>query len=268
MRRNTVFALALALALAALAPAAFAGDAPQVEVKPLSGGRFELTATVPNTTDPRKGQAALLPKAIELCGTAAPQLGRYEFKSTAPMAGTGSTISTSLVFAQELQCGDATPVNTVVSEVGRAPTTPPSANDEADIRSRTLKLMSAKDRGDFDAAVAMFSGTTGAMLTEEAWRSKRRAFNASAGMPQQQQVMRVTWYDDPIGAAPGRYAAADYSASHENAAFYCGYVVWLRQPDGGYRIVREEEGQMNPAEARLIAPSDMAAARAQLGCRD
>lgn len=268
MRRNTVFALALALSFAAMAPAAFATDAPQVEVKPLPGGRFELTATVTNTTDPRKGQAALLPKAMELCGTGSPRLGTYTFKSTAPMAGTGSTISTSLVFVQEMQCGDATPVDTVVSAVGRAPATPPSANDEADIRSRTLKFMSAKDRGDFDAAVAMFTGTTGAMLTEETWRSKRRAFNASAGMPLQQQVMRVTWYDDPTGAAPGRYAAADYSASHENAAFYCGYVMWLLQADGGYQIVREEEGQMNPAEARLIAPSDMATARAQLGCRD
>lgn len=264
MRRNAV----LALALVALAPTAFAGDTAHVQVKPLSGGRFELTATVPNTTDPRNGQAALLPKAMELCGTGVPQLGTYKFTSTAPMVGTGSTIPVSLVFVQEMQCVDATPVETVVPSVVRAPASRPTPNDEADIRSRTLKFLSAKDRGDFDAAVAMFSSTTGAMLTEETWRSKRRDFNASAGMPLQQKVMRVTWYDDPPGAAPGHYAAADYSASHENAAFYCGYVVWLLQPDGGYQIVREEEGQMSPAEARLIAPSDMGAARAQLGCRD
>lgn len=264
MRRNTV----LALALAALAPAAFAGDAPDVQVKPLPGGRFELTATVPNTTEPSKGQAALMPRAMELCGTRALQLGTYKFKSTAPMAGTGSTISTSLVFVQELQCGDTPHVDTVVAAAPRAPATPPTANDEADIRSRTLAFLSAKDRGYFDAAIAMFSETTGAMLTEDTWGSQRRAFNASAGMPLQQQVIRVTWYDDPAGAPPGRYAAADYGASHENAAFYCGYVMWLLQPDGGYRIVREEEGQVTPTEARRIAPSDMPAARVQLGCRD
>lgn len=264
MRRSTVFCLAFA----ALAPAAFAGDAPNVEVKPLPGGRFELTVTVPDTTQPGKGQAMLMPKAMELCGARELQLGAYKFKSIAPMAGTGSTLATSLVFTQEMQCGAATTVAAVVPAAVRAPATAPTANDEADIRSRTLAFLSAKDRGDFDAAIAMFSATTGAMLTEENWRSPRRAFNASAGMPLQQQVVRVTWYDDPAGVEPGRYVAADYSASHANAAFYCGYVMWRLQPDGGYRIVREEEGQMKPSEAALVATGEMAAARAQLGCRD
>lgn len=260
MRRSTMFCLAFA----ALAPAAFAGDAPDVQVKALPGGRFELTVTVPDTTQPGKGQAALMPRALELCGARALQLGAYKFKAMAPMAGTGSTLATSLVFTQEMQCGDAEPV----AAAARAPATPPTAQDEADIRSRTLAFLSAKDHGDFDTALAMFSPTTGATLTDENWGGPRREFNAAAGMPLQRQVVRLTWYDDPAGGEPGRYVAADYSASHADAAFYCGYLMWRLQPDSSYRIVREEEGQMEPDDARLIAPGQMPAARTQLGCRD
>lgn len=262
--RRTVSVLALAL----LASAVFAGDAQDVQVKQLGEGRFELTVTLPDTTDPGKGQPALMPKAVELCGTKWPQLGKYKFKSIAPMAGTGATVSTSLVFVQEMQCGDAPATDAVVPAGVPAPATPPTADDEAMIHSRTLAFLTAKDRGDFDAAIAMFGTTTGAMLTEENWRSPRRTFNESAGIPLQRQVLRLTWYDDPAGAEPGRYAAADYSASYDNAAFYCGYVVWRLQPDGGYLIVREEEGQMKPSEAHLVALGDIAAARVQMGCRD
>lgn len=255
------------LALASLASAAFAGDAQKIQVKELGEGRFELTVTLPDTTDPNEGQPALMATAVELCGAKSPQLGKYKFKSIAPLTGTSAPSSTSLVFVQEMHCGEATATDAAVPAATFAPATAPTADDETMIRSRTLEFLAAKDRGDFDAAIAMFSATTGAMLTEENWRSPRRAFNASAGMPLQQQVVRVTWYDDPAGVEPGRYAAADYSARHENAAFYCGYVVWRLQPDGGYRIVREEEG-MKASEVRLIAPGDMAAARVQLGCRD
>src|SRR5687768_10022922 len=92
--RRTVSVLPLAL----LASPAFAGDAQDVQVKQRGEGRFELTVTLPDTTDPSNGQPALMPKAVELCGAKRPQLGKYKFESTTPMAGTGATSSTSLVF--------------------------------------------------------------------------------------------------------------------------------------------------------------------------
>ena len=62
--------------------------------------------------------------------------------------------------------------------------------------------------------------------------------------------------------------AADYSASYADAAFYCGQVVWLLQPDSSYRIVREEEGQLTNEVASKVAAGELSATRLQLGCRD
>ena len=150
-----------------------------------------------------------------------------------------------------------------------APRTPPTAKDEATIRSRTLDYLVAKDKGDFEATHAMLSSNMVAMMGEDTSRASRTTFNASAGVPSERQVIRVTWYDDPAQApGPGRYAAADYSATYPSAAFYCGYVVWLLQSDGSYRIVREEEGQMPPEAVSTIAPEQMPDVRRQMGCRD
>jgi hypothetical protein len=100
-------------------------------------------------------------------------------------------------------------------------------------------------------------------------RAARAAFNKAVGLPDNREVVRLTWYDDPAGAPqPGRYVAADYRGDYPHAGFYCGYVVWLLQLDGSYRIVREEEAQMPDEVAKKFSPEELAAARTQVQCRD
>jgi hypothetical protein len=255
------------IALAFVAPA-IAGTPNEVQVRELGHGRYQLSVTLGETVDPSRGQAALVPKALELCGPLRPEFGHYRFEGNEPLAGTGNAKKRSLQYTQDIECKDPS-IPDAVSVVPPAPATPPAAEDEADIRERALAYLEAKDTGAFDHAFAMLGPTMTGYMTPESWRKPRAAFNAAAGGDAAREVIRVTWYDNPPNApTPGRYVAADYRASYASKAFYCGYVVWLRQEDGGYLIVREEEGQATPEIAARIAPESMAATRMQLGCRD
>lgn len=262
MRPSTCF---IALAFLGTATAA-ATD--QVKVTELGNGRYQLSVKLAETVDPSHGQAALVPKALELCGSLRPELGHYRFEGTEPMAGTKNAPKRSLQYTQDIECKDPS-ASPAVTDIPPAPATPPSADDEADIRKRTLAYLEAKDTNNFDAAFAMLGPTMVGYMTPESWRNPRATFNAATGGQAEREVIRITWYDNPQNApTPGRYAAADYRASYASKAFYCGYVVWLRQKDGSYLILREEEGQATPEMVAGIPPESMTAVRTQLGCRD
>jgi hypothetical protein len=168
-------------------------------------------------------------------------------------------------FTQQVECGGAGAADIGVP----APETPPTPEDERTVRGNTLAYLAAKDSGDFDKAHALFGEEMASMMLPGNWREPRTAFNKAMGLPQRREVVRITWYDNPAAASrPGRYVAADFRGDYDHPGFYCGYVVWYLEPDGIYRIVREEEGQMTEEIAGKVAPADLAATRAQIGCRD
>src|SRR3546814_2575768 len=81
----------------------------------------------------------------------------------------------------------------------------------------------------------MLSSELASYASPAAWKETRSALNARLGAGAEAAVVRLTWYDDPQNAPThGRYAAADYRVDYPHEAFACGYVVWLRQSDGGY----------------------------------
>lgn len=41
----------------------------------------------------------------------------------------------------------------------------------------------------------------------------------------------------------------------------------MRQPDGSFTMIREDEGKLTPSEAATIPPGRMPNVRAQLGCK-
>jgi hypothetical protein len=244
-----------------------AADAPPVHAKKLAEGRYELTVTVSGTTDPRAALPILMPEAVRLCGNLQPTLGKYRFDATEPMPGSKSAKAVSVTLVQSIDCGGG------AAAVGQPDTTALAATvqgvrDDRVIRTRTLAYLAAKDRGDYAAAHAMLAPNTQALMTRGTWFESRIAFNTVAGTPNQREVIRITWYDNPPDVEPGLYAAADYRASYSSGAFYCGFVGWRQEPDGSYRIVREEEGHITPADARKLDAGKMVQARKQLGCRD
>jgi hypothetical protein len=160
-------------------------------------------------------------------------------------------------------------VETASAPVPPAPPTPPTSEDESLIRERTLAYLRAKDAADADTVYAMLSGEMAGYASAEAWKETRSALNAKLGAGGEAAVVRITWYDDPQNAPThGRYAAADYRVDYPSEAFTCGYVVWLRQSDGGYLVVREEEGQATPDVIADSSPEQRLTMRAQLQCRD
>lgn len=259
MRRISVVLLA-----AAMVPAAMAADSIEVRTRHLGPDRYELVMELPAKRDPQQASSMLLPVAQELCAGRPAQLGRYRFESNATLGANADAAATQ-TFTQEVACG----TSTAVVHVARAPKTPPTAQDEQRIRGDTLRYLMAKDRGDFDAVNALLGPELTELFANRESRDSRAAFNAKAGLPDHREVVRLTWYDDPAGAPlPGRYVAADYRGDYPHAGFYCGYLVWHLQPDGSFRIVREEEAQMPDEIAKKFSAEELASARAQVQCRD
>jgi len=209
------------LSVACLFAAAAQSD-PSVETIKLGDRHFELRVTLSGVTDPDVGQRAVLPAAVVACGDLLPDLGRYRFESR-KRADAVDAQDASLVFTQEVTCGEASATAPPEDDPPPAPAEPPSAAEETLIREKTLAYLTVKDSGDFDTAHAMFNQAMAVLMTEQSWRIPRRAFNTVNGTPTERRVLPITWYDDPPGApSHGRYAAADYDASYGNKAFYCG----------------------------------------------
>jgi hypothetical protein len=253
-----------ALLIAMLAPTAIAAINLQVETHQISKDRYDLTVRLPAGIDAIRVQSILRPAADQVCEGRPWQWGPHRFESTTRL-GPEEPQAGEQTFTQQVDCGAvATPDLTAVA----APNTPATADDERRVKQTTLTYLLAKDTGDFAKARSMQSEEAKPYMPSD-WSESRATFNHQAGLPVQRQVVRLTWYDDPQGAArKGRYVAADYRGDYRHAGFYCGYVMWYREADGSYRLVREEEGQVSDETASKIAAADLRAFRKPLGCRD
>jgi len=233
---------------------------------------YELRIVLPEAASLELAQGMLWPHSHAQCVGRIAQFGKYRFEAIADLRGLGTDAGPAeqMVLVQELACVDAADLDAREADTFvPAPASPPTAGDEAAVRDLTLQYLSAVDEGRFDDAFAVMSASFRPMMTDGNWRETRSAFNAKTGAGAVRQVVRLTWYDDPAGApVPGRYVAADYRGDHANGAFYCGYLMWLLQADGGYRLVRSEEGMLSRDEARRIPAGMRGAVRKQLQCRD
>lgn len=242
-----------------------------VQVQDHGDGRHTLSAVVQDTNDPADGLAAITPEAVRLCGARQPHFGRYRFEALAPLAGSGAPGGESLLYEQDITCHDAPQEMsmTIAAPVPPAPDSPPDEDDAATIHAHTRAYFLAKESADADAAYRLLSTEMASYATPREWEESRASVNAQMGPGAQTNLLRLTWYDNPAGApTPGRYAAVDYEVTYPSRGFTCGYVMWLRQADGGYLLVREEEGQATPDIVADLPPEQIAAIRAQLHCRD
>lgn len=254
--------LAGCIALACCVPVV--GQTLDAKVEQIGSSEFRIHITFPGVVSPDQAQAMLADAGANLCGGHAPTWGHYKFETNEPMGGAKDTPA-STRFEQDLACGSAL---AVAKPGASAPTTPATDAERRDVEALTIDYLTKKDHGDFAAADAMYIDDVIAQF-EPTWRDGRKAFNSAAGLPKARTVVGVTFYDDPADAPRlGRYAAVDFRASYADRAFYCGYVVWLRQADGVYRLVREDETIAPDAVVRQLAEEQRAALTQQPGCRD
>lgn len=256
--------LSLAVCVALLFSSSTAAQSLDANVERIAEGEFRIRITFPGVVAPDQAQDMLSQVGASLCAGQPPVWGHYKFKSSEPADGS-KTEQASTDFEQELTCG----TGVATAKPGTpAPTTPPSDADRRDVEARTLDYLKKKDQGDFAAADAMFEEHVMAQIDRATWRDNRRSFNGDAGLPEARTVVGISFYDDPADSPQlGRYAAVDYRASYDNLAFYCGYVVWLRQADGSYRLIREDESLASDAQVRAFSQDQLASLKRQPGCR-
>ncbi|WP_165967454.1 DUF4019 domain-containing protein [Luteimonas aestuarii] len=267
--RRVVGRLAVGVAMVVSGSHALAQD---VQSIPRGENGYELRIELGGVTSLEDAQEALWPHAQRLCGDRAVQYGQYRYDAIAPLAGTGTDGDRAghMALVQALECvGDAGLHEQEAPAFVPAPLVPPTPEDEAAVRDLSVNYLSAVDEDRFADAFAMMSPSFRPIMAQGNWRETRGAFNSKVESQAVRQIVRLTWYDDPAGApTPGRYVAADYRGDHAGGAFYCGYLVWLLQADGSYRLVRSEEGMLSGEEARRIPAGMRATVRAQLQCRD
>jgi hypothetical protein len=146
----------------------------------------------------------------------------------------------------------------------------PSRADQQAALAASYGYFAAKDEGRFSEAHNLLTDRMRARFPLPLWSQAARSFNTEAGRHRGRRVVEITWYQDPEGAPePGLYVAADFSADFEKAEFVCGYLMWQIQPDGSFRLVREEQN-MAPkrASGRAIAQIDRDPLRTRMGCKD
>jgi hypothetical protein len=143
----------------------------------------------------------------------------------------------------------------------------PTARQEQLVRSGSEAYFTAKDRQEYEAAYGHLSPVQKETISFERWRSLTENFNAAAGPVRKRVIEKITWYKDPPKASPGVYAAVDFSGQYANVDTYCGYVVWVEQPDGKFLLLREEQNFIDKTTQQKLKPEELAKARAQFGCK-
>ena len=223
---------------------------PEIRSEPIDGDRFRLSMSG-HTKSVAAGQAALSATARRLCGPRPPSFGTFRL--------VGSEME------QELFCG--TP--RVDSSALATSSWQPSAGDQQAVLAASHSYFSAKDTGRYRDAWSMLAESMKAANPAASWQRSAADMNARAGAVRARRVTEITWYRNPPDAPrPGVYVAADYSGEFEKLEFVCGYLIWLLQPDGSFRLTREEQNLFDKAAARNLASIDRKPLRAQMGCKD
>jgi hypothetical protein len=246
-----------------------AAGAPQISEERVGEDHYRLRMFAPGLANVEEAQRILLPTALHLCGARAPHFEHYEWVSNVEIANRSTQAApAALALVQELYCGTAPPAPPQTA----APPDPnwrQSAAQELAVLARTRAYFAAKDSGRFAEAYAMLTAEMQADSDLQSWSRVAEAFNRRAGEAHGRRLIRVTWYNNPPEApVPGLYAAVDFNGDFTGLHFLCGYVVWLLQRDGSWRLVREEQSSATRADAPDTTPAQISQIRAQVGCRD
>jgi hypothetical protein len=131
----------------------------------------------------------------------------------------------------------------------------------------TGRYFQARDSGRYRDAWNLLTPSMQEMSPLSEWQTARKAFNDRAGGGLRREPVKVTWYDNPANApVAGIFAAVDFVGRADKLQIICGYLVWLRQPDGSWRITREEEGSIEDKPGVTSSPEQLDQAKAAMGC--
>jgi hypothetical protein len=248
--------------LAALLLAATSPE-PSIRSVKIGEGRYRILLSAPGLTL-EQGQMAAIQEAARLCGGIPVTLGHYRWQSDEQMAtSVGERAVIALRLEQEATCSAAPP-----PPIPRPTGWQPSDSDMKAVLDLTERYFAARDSGRYADAWSLFTPTMKDMSTLAQFQARIAGFNEMAGGALRRRPVAVTWYDNPPNApVAGIFAAVDFVGEAKQLRFVCGYLIWLRQPDGGWRLTREEEGTMARADTSGSSPDQLARAKEAVGCR-
>jgi hypothetical protein len=132
----------------------------------------------------------------------------------------------------------------------------PTPAEAEEVRRLGETYLGHLDRGEYDAAHAMFSEQMRRMTPLGAWRDTTRASRADWGALQGREQVRITAYRDPKDAPhPGLYIAVDYVSRYAHLAQHTQYLVWHREREGeAFALIRHESNAVEKQAAAKGAP--------------
>jgi hypothetical protein len=234
-----------------------------IEVQRLGDDSYRLSLKSYRSRTVEAGQKEVLPKAREICGDKNVGYGKYEFETLEPVSPT-ATEKRHLILKQEIACGGAAPPAPTVSQVD--PQWRPTTAQVELVERQTYAYFAAKDGSKYQEAYAQLSAAQKETTPFERWSSRADDFNSKLGQVRGRSIKKITWYRNPQGAAPGVYAAADFSSQFANSDIHCGYVVWHEQSNGSFLLVREEERFLDKETEQKLKPDELEKVRALFRC--
>jgi hypothetical protein len=240
---------------------------PEIDVERLGNDSFDLVLKSYSSRTVEAGQQELLPKAKEVCGVKGVGYGKYQFETLEPVNSTAANVPV-LVLKQNIICGPA-------AEAQAAAEAPKNANEQwhpvtaqvqrVELQSNTY--FAAKDGRRYKEAYELLSPALKQVTPFERWSAVAEDLNSKMGQVLHRDIKKITWYKNPPQAAPGTYAAVDFSSQFTNANIHCGYLVWFEQGDGSFVMVREEVNFIDKATEQKLKPDELERARAKFGCK-
>lgn len=238
----------------------------EVAVRQLGDAAYELTLKASESLEIAAGQAQLKPTAQKLCGKNQVAFGRYSFARQEPVDPASAKTPGGLLLRQEIRCGSTEPEKSAtVLPAKERPSTP--EEDQKQVEALTYQYLKAKDSGDFAKAYGFFADSMKATAPQESWSNDAKKFSALSGPVTSRRIRKITRYDNPPSAPrPGVYIAADLVSQFQNMDVHCGYVVWHGQPDGSFRVIREEANYISKATQQRMTPEQLTAFKAGARC--
>ena len=241
---------------------------PEIDVQRLDNDSFQLVLKSYSSKTVEAGQQELLPTAKEACGAKEVRYGKYQFETLEPLNSTAANGSI-LVLKQNIVCAPTDGARAPAESPKNADSQwHPAAAQVQRVGLQSIAYFAAKDGRRYKEAYELLSPASKQITPFERWRSVAEDSSAKMGEVLHRDIKKITWYKNPPQAAPGTYAAVDFSSQFTNANIHCGYLVWSEQGDGSFLMVREEENFIEKATEHKLKPNELKKVRAQFGCKD
>lgn len=145
----------------------------------------------------------------------------------------------------------------------------PSEQDQLKVKLLSYQFLKAKNDGDYNAAFEVFTESTKSTIDFKQWKYNLVVFNATAGANVDTTFTRISWYENsPEESLSGVFATVDYSSVYTNVDIACGNLMWHRNDDGNFELIREQENFIDKSSQEKLSETEIAETKTKFGCKD